>query len=140
VISSEEESKEIRVHQVVYGCLQKNITRDEIKKDIFNMLLAFSALDSCDLHKTSDIILTRPLVTHFVAISTKLKHFVELDPNAALENSIHTYTTDCILKIGRICFIHGNYNTSEIYLQYCLTIQQRIYDENDPTLATVFAN
>jgi hypothetical protein len=112
--------------------LQKNITRDEIKKDIFNMLLGFSALDSCDLNKTGDIIATRPLVTHFVAISTKLKHFVELDPNVAL---IHTYTIDFIFKIGRICLIHGNYNTSEIYLQFCLTIQECAYEENDPTLA-----
>jgi hypothetical protein len=79
VISSEEESKEIRVHQVVYQCLQNNITPDEIKTDIdiVDFISSFSTLDSFDLNKTSDIIATRPLAPHFVAISTKLKQCKE---------------------------------------------------------------
>jgi hypothetical protein len=51
VISSEGESKEIRVPQVVYHCLQKVILH-EVKKDTLDMILAFSAVDSFDLDKT----------------------------------------------------------------------------------------
>ncbi|XP_031562904.1 uncharacterized protein LOC116298544 isoform X3 [Actinia tenebrosa] len=127
VILSEdvEISQVIRVHQVVYHGLQKLL--DDDKTDISKLMSVFSDLVSFknvyDVTK-AEIIATRSFTTHFVVLSRKLNLRL-LDHSTLPAKSLNA--ADCLFKAGSICLVQGSYGASEIFLEICLSIQQRSY-------------
>ncbi|XP_031549155.1 uncharacterized protein LOC116286717 isoform X2 [Actinia tenebrosa] len=127
VILSEdvEISKVIRVHQVVYHGLQKLLDDDET--DILQLMSVFSDLVSfknVDDVTKAEFIATRSFTPHFVVISRK--HKLRLLHHSILPaKSLNA--ADCLFKAGSICLVQGKYEASEIFLEICLSIQQRAY-------------
>ncbi|XP_031555391.1 uncharacterized protein LOC116292253 [Actinia tenebrosa] len=126
VILSEdlEISKVVCVHQVVYHGLQKLFENDEtnILKVVmsgFSDLISFKNVYNVT---KAEIIATRSFTPHFVVISRKLKHLLH---NSSL--TLESVTADYLFKAGSICLVHGSYEAAEVFLETCLSIQQRAY-------------
>ena len=134
ILSFEGQSQEIRVHQIVHGCL--NTVLRPSNTDEFRFLLdtvkAFSTLlIPFDERNVSSIMATKSLVVHFVHISNKLsscgeKQFGKDDDTLAAH----------LLSVGRICKVHGKNEQAHSFFAMCLKMKENIHGHNHPALVS----
>jgi hypothetical protein len=143
ILTSLDESEEIRVHQIVHSCLQTvdlHNDRDVEFAFLVNVIHAFSnLLNSFDVDNFHHIVTTRSLVMHFTNLAIKLNAFVSHASSQMLEklqSEENNKTTSCVSSMAIICITQSKYEASCTYSKICLKIQESAYDQNHPALAS----
>ena len=138
IICSEEETKEVRIHQVVQNYLQSIfLDRGTHREEIFvGAVLAFTNVSLNGNYATA-LYATQTLVLHFQTLAKKLDLHLDSVGFHKVKCCSQKYYQfmSCLSTIGRICRMHGRFVASKIYFELNLAVTKSVYSENDPEVA-----